>query len=263
MIYGIGLIVLVAGGLLFWRFPQLRKTWYLPKRRGLVALMYHHVGIVEDPREEQFPFTVRPDMLERQILFLKANGYTPISLKELEQAARAGKSSIEKPVMLTFDDGYRDNYEKLFPLLKKYNVPALIFLITDRIDSPGYLTWEQVKEMLASGLVDFGSHTCSHRRLRSLSDEEIAEELTRSKRILEENLVVAVTAFCYPYGAGGFDKRVRPQVAKAGYQFDFSTKKGINPWPWKGKSTLRRAFPRGGETLFDYYLQLTRGQSKL
>lgn len=257
------LALLVLAIYLFWRFPNLRKTWYLPKRKGLVAFMYHHVGLLDDPQEEQYPFTVRPDMLERQILFLKANGYTPISLKDLEQASRAEKSSIQKPVMLTFDDGYRDNYDNLFPLLKKYNLPALIFLITDRIGSPEYLTWEQIYEMQQSGLVSFGSHSCSHRRLRSLSDEEIVQELTRSKQVLEEKLGLEITAFCYPYGAGGFDKRVRPQVFKAGYLFDFSTKKGINPWPWKGKSTLRRAFPRGGETLFDYHLQLTRGQSKL
>lgn len=248
---------------LFWRFPALRKTWYLPKRKGFVALMYHHVGILDDPQAEQFPFTMRPDMLERQILFLKANGYTPISLEELTTACRAGKSSIQKPVMLTFDDGYLDNYQNLFPLLKKYNVPAVIFLITDRVGQPGFMSWEQIKEMQDSGLVSFGSHTLSHRRLRSLPDEEIVREITESKRVLEEKLGRPVTAFCYPFGAGGFDKRVRPQVFKAGYLFDFSTKKGVNPWPWKGKSTLRRAFPRGGETMFDYHLQLTRGQSKL
>ena len=248
---------------LFWRFPQLRKTWYLPKRKGFIALMYHHVGILEDPQEEQYPFTMRPDMLERQILFMKANGYTPISLAELENARRAGKSSIQKPVMLTFDDGYEDNFTHLFPLLQKYNVPALIFLITKRVGTPGYMTWEQILTMQQSGLVSFGSHSCSHRRLRSLSDEEIRQEITQSKQILEEKLGRPVTAFCYPYGAGGFDIRVRPQVFEAGYTTDFSTKKGVNPWPWKGKSTIRRAFPRGGETMFDFHLQLTRGQSKL
>ncbi len=255
--------LLLLAAYLFWRFPQLRKTWYLPKRKGFVALMYHHVGVLEDPQEEQYPFTVRPDMLERQILFLKAGGYTPVSLAELDAARKAGKSSVQKPVMLTFDDGYEDNYTNLFPLLKKYNVPAVIFLITDRVGTPGHMTWEQIKEMKDSGLAEFGSHTRSHRRLRSLSNEEIVKELRESKQILEEKLGSPVTALCYPFGAGGFDKRVRPQVFKAGYIFDFSTKKGVNPWPWQGKSTLRRAFPRGGETLFDYQLQLTRGQSKL
>ena len=117
--------------------------------------------------------------------------------------------------------------------------------------------------MQSSRLVEFGSHTATHRRLRSLTNEEISEELVSSKKILEEKLSVPVTAFCYPFGAGGFDKRVRPLVFQAGYLFDFSTKKGINPWPWKGKTALLRAFPRGGESLFDFHLQLTRGRSKL
>lgn len=235
-------------------FPNLRKTWYLPKRKGFVALMYHHVS----PEPDADVFTLHPDAMEQHLRFLKENGYTPISLKEL----RAG-NPVSRPVMLTFDDGYQDNYDYLFPLLQKYRVPAVIFLISDKIGTPGYLTWEQILEMKNSGLVEFGSHTASHRRLRSLPDEEIIHELTHSKQVLEEKLAEPVTAFCYPFGAGGFDKRVRPKVFDAGYEFDFSTKKGVNPWPWNPKKTIRRAFPRGGETLFDYHLQLTRGQSKL
>lgn len=249
-------LAVLCAAALFILFPALRKTWYLPKRKGFVALMYHHVA--EQNPSSLDPFTVAPAMLEKHLVFLKENGYTPVSLKELQEGA-----PVQKPVMLTFDDGYEDNYKNLFPLLKKYNVPAVIFLVADKIGSPEYMTWEQVREMKNSGLVQFGSHTCSHRRLRSLPDEEIARELVRSKQILEEQLGEPVTAFCYPFGAGGFDKRVRPQVFKAGYLFDFSTKKGVNPWPWNPAKTLLRAFPRGGETLFDYHLQLTRGQSKL
>ena len=89
------------------------------------------------------------------------------------------------------------------------------------------------------------------------------QEITRIKQILTEKLGAAPVSFCYPFGAGGFDKRVRPQVLKAGFVLDFSTKKGINPWPWRGKKSILRAFPRGGEDLFDYHLQLTRGRNKL
>lgn len=249
-------LAVLCAAALFVICPSLCKTWYLPKRKGFVALMYHHAA--EQNPSSLDPFTVTPAMLEKHLIFLKENGYTPISLKELEKGA-----PVQKPVMLTFDDGYEDNYKNLFPLLKKYNVPAVIFLVTDKIGTPEYMTWEQIREMKNSGLVQFGSHTCSHCRLRSLPDEEIVRELVRSKQILEEQLGEPVTSFCYPFGSGGFDKRVRPQVFKAGYLFDFSTKKGVNPWPWNPAKTLRRAFPRGGETLFDYHLQLTRGQSKL
>lgn len=249
-------LAVLCAAALFILFPALRKTWYLPKRKGFVALMYHHVA--EQNPSSLDPFTVAPAMLEKHLVFLKENGYTPVSLKELRDGA-----PVKKPVMLTFDDGYEDNYKNLFPLLKKHNVPAVIFLVADKIGTPEYMTWDQIRKMKNSGLVQFGSHTCSHCRLRNLPDEEIARELVRSKQILEEQLGEPVTAFCYPFGSGGFDKRVRPQVFKAGYLFDFSTKKGVNPWPWNPAKTLLRAFPRGGETLFDYHLQLTRGQSKL
>ena len=216
----------------FWKYPALRRTWYWPPRRGLVAFMYHHIRPLPETPDGADPFSVSPELFEKQLLFLKQNGYTAVS-------------------------------EALFPLLKKYQIPALIFLITDSIGTPGYLTWEQINEMKQSGLVSFGSHTCSHRRLRSLSDEEIEQEVIKSKHVLEEKLHTPVYSFCYPFGAGGFDKRVRPLILKAGYLLDFSTQKGVNPWPWKGKSSLRRAFPRGGENLWEYHLQLTRGRSRL
>ena len=258
-------LMLVALGLVyfFWKYPALRRTWYWLPRSGFVALMYHHIGILNDPHDEQYPFTITPGMFEKQLLFLKQHGYTPASEHDIVHAYQTGHTHVTKPVLLTFDDGHADNYTTLFPLLQKYQVPALIFLITSRMGTPGYLTWEQVQEMHQSGLVAFGSHTCTHRRLRSLSDDEIWQELAQSKQILEEKLGVPVVSFCYPYGSGGFDKQVRPQVFKAGYLLDFSTKKGINPWPWRGKKPILRAFPRGGETLWDYHLQLTRGRSKL
>ena len=256
------LIVLLGAVYVFCKYPPLRKTWYWLPRRGFVALMYHHIGTL-NPQDQEFSFTITPQMFEKQLLFLKQNGYEVISEHDVVHAKESGHTHFEKPVLLTFDDGYEDNYTTLFPLLQKYQAPALIFLITDKVGTSGYLTWEQIKQMQASGLVAFGSHTCSHRRLRNLSDDKIAQEIAQSKQMLEEKLGTPIVSFCYPFGAGGFDKRVRPQVFKAGYILDFSTKKGINPWPWLGKKSILRAFPRGGETLWDYHLQLTRGRSKL
>ncbi len=263
MTYLVGLL-LAAVVYCFWKYPALRKTWYWPTRKGFVVLMYHHIAPLPAPQDEQYPFTVSPAMLEEQLRLMQRNGYTPISEQTLLHALRTGQPvPPPKPVLLTFDDGYEDLYTHLLPLLQKYKIPALVFLITDRVGTPGYLNWEQIQKMHQSGLVAFGSHTCSHRRLRSLTNEEIVQEITTSKQVIEQTLHTPVYSFCYPFGAGGFDKRVRPQVLKAGYLLDFSTKKGINPWPWRGRKTMLRAFPRGGETLWDFHLQLTRGRSKL
>lgn len=239
-----------------------RWQFWRPAKKGLLCLMYHHVGKT-DPADEQFPFTITPKRFEEQLDMLARHGFTPIGCAELKKALQSGRPVPAKPVLLTFDDGHLDNYEILFPILKKRNAKALIFLVTDYIgQKPGYMTWEQAKEMRQSSLVEFGSHTLSHARLRRLSDGEILRELTLSKQIIEEKLGAPCESFCYPFGSGGFDKRVRPLVFQAGYLFDFSTKPGVNPWPWKGKKTLLRAFPRGGESLTDFYVQITRGKSK-
>ncbi len=236
----------------FWRIP----------RRGLLALMYHHIAQT-NPQDPQYPFTITPQRFEEQLDMLQKYGFSPVGLEEIKNAADNPQHLPSKPVVLTFDDGYEDNFTQLFPILLKRKIKAVIFLITDYIGSkPGYLSWEQVYQMQESGLVQFGSHTLDHARLRRLSDADILKQLAQSKKILEEKLGRPCEAFCYPFGSGGSDKRVRPLVFQAGYLFDFSTKTGINPWPWKGKKTLRRAFPRGGETLTDFYIQITRGKSK-
>lgn len=237
------------------------QFWRLPKK-GLTVLMYHHIGHTA-PDDAQYPFTISPQHFQAQLDMLQKHGFTPIGLDELKASFQTGKRLPAKPVLLTFDDGYADNFQNLFPVLQKRKVKALIFLVTDFIGKePGYMTWQQVRQMQESGLVQFGSHTLDHARLRRLPQEDILRQLRQSKAVLEEKLGVACEAFCYPFGSGGFDKRVRPLVFQAGYLFDFSTKPGINPWPWKGKKTLLRAFPRGGETLTDFYIQITRGKSK-
>lgn len=260
----ISCLLLIILGLAYfaWKYPNLRKAWFFPPHKGLVALMYHHIAVLPPTPQDQYTFAIAPDLFEKQLLFLQENNYTPITVDQVLQSTKPGNSLIQRPVLLTFDDATQDHYTQLFPLLQKYRVPALIFVITDFVGRPGYMTWDQIRQMQQSGLVEFGSHTCSHRRLRELSQEEILKELAQSKKIIEANLPGPVRTFCYPFGAGAFDKKVRPLVFKTGYQLDFSTKRGINAWPWNGK-TIRRAFPRGGETLWDFHLQLTRGRSQL
>jgi hypothetical protein len=80
------LIFLVGAAYFFRRYPALRKTWYWPPKKGLVALMYHHIGILENPTDEQYPFTITPQHFEAQLQYLKNNGYTPISLADLQRA---------------------------------------------------------------------------------------------------------------------------------------------------------------------------------
>lgn len=171
--------------------------------KNVVILMYHSVG-----NNAHF-FTVTPENFEWQIKFLKEHSSTAV---------------------LTFDDGYTDNYTVVFPILKKYNIPAKIFLITDFIgtkrtvrDVPmEYLTWKQIKEMHASGLVDFEPHTTTHRKLTTLSLEEAEQEMRDSKAIIERTLRKTCAWFAYPYGD------CNPAIIELAKKY-FSTAVGVQP----------------------------------
>jgi len=249
----LGVLILIGCIGYRWQF------WRLP-RKGLLILMYHHICPTTDVTDA---FTIQPNVFEQHLSLLQKKGFSFIGAEDLIQSRLGKKALPNKPVLLTFDDGYTDNATQLLPLLQKYQAKAVIFLVTDFIGTKkGYMTWQQAKELQQSGLVTFGSHTCSHARLRQLTNEQIEQELQNSKQKIEQQLGTACKCFCYPFGSGGFDKRVRPLVLKAGYELDFSTKQGINPLPWTGKKTLLRTFPRGGESLVDFYVQITRGKSR-
>ena len=112
----------------------------------------------------------------------------------------------EKPILINFDDGYYSNYEYVFPILKKYNVKASIFVVTDKIgkeiDGKRYLSWEQCKEMQDSGLVDIFSHSKRHVFYDKLPVRMIRDDVIESYKIIEENLGTKnLKVFAYPYGA--------------------------------------------------------------
>lgn len=183
-------------------------------------LMYHDVLT-----KPQVFFDLVPEQFEAQLQNLKDNGFTGISLDQLVHHLRTGAPLPEKPVVLSFDDGYAGHYEHVFPLLKKYQMPAVFFVFPGKMDGEivgrSTLTWDQVKEMAADPLITIGSHSVTHPPdLREFSDADLAYELTESKRRLEEGLGQPVHYFSYP--AGHYDERVADAVAEAGYLAAFT-----------------------------------------
>ena len=183
---------------------------YAHSRYVFPVLMYHSVA-----PDRKNALTVSPETFERQMAFLKSNGYRVLTL---EEAARmiAGRRSGGKALAITFDDGNEDNYTFAFPVLRKYGFPATVFLIFERVGSPGFLTWDEIRRMEASGLVTFGSHTVHHIPLAGLEAGKLAEEVAGSKKLLEEKLGAKVGLFSYP--VGNFDARARAAVVDAGYR---------------------------------------------
>jgi len=176
-----------TGELLFTYIPT-----SIPEDIEIPVLMYHAVSDEVWGIRELF---VKPENMEKQIVWLLDNGYTPIFFEDL-----ASLDGIEKPVILTFDDGYDDNYLYLYPILKKYNVKATVFIITDTVGWKNKLTEEQILEMSRSGLVSFQSHTATHPDLDLVSPEQQERELTSSKLYLARLLKKESFVLCYPTG---------------------------------------------------------------
>lgn len=183
------------------------RHWQIPEGYDVPVLMYH--GVSNDLWGMTDLF-VKPESMEEQIVWMLENGYTPIWFEDLPNVAQ-----IEKPVILSFDDGYMDNYTELFPILKKYGVKATIFVVTGIVDyNPRTLTSAQIKEMSDSGLVSIQSHTATHPYLRGMSREQQLWELVQSKLDLTAITGKEPTVICYP--SGSYDENTL-EIAKEHY----------------------------------------------
>ncbi len=176
---------------------------------------------------------------ENQMQYL-SKVYNPISLERMAQHIQNGTSLPSKAIAVTFDDGYQDNYENAYPILKKYNIPATFFLTTSYIGTgeipawdKGYytaekalmLSWEQVRE-ISDGGISFGSHTLTHPFLTRIPRKQVQKEIRLSKDIIEQQIGKPVTTFSYP--SGDFDSDIKGIVKEAGYSAAVSTIAGHN-----------------------------------
>lgn len=197
---------------------------YMSKEKGLKVpiLMYHNV-LEGDVKGDGL--NVSEKALEDQLATLKAYGYHTITFDELYQHYNENANLPENPVIITFDDGYKSNYTLAYPLLKKYDMKACIFMITNAIGSKNFMTKSELQELSDSGLIEIQSHSVSHDyQLASMSSTAMAQELYNSKNILEEITGKPITVFCYPYGRTS--KKLIQEVKNQGYLLSVTTQYG-------------------------------------
>jgi len=188
------------------------------------VLMYHYVLDTELAKKDKR--IVTPETFEKQIRFLKVNNYNVISVEEFAEFLKGKERPPRNTVVLTFDDGHLDNYENAYPILKKYGLPATMFVVVDYLSEPNFVTEEQIREMSESGLITIGSHTLTEPHLPSLTDKNrLKREIYDSKRKLEAILNKPVNCFSYPIG--GFNREIRQMVIDAGYTAVVTTSPGL------------------------------------
>lgn len=201
--------------------------------RAPLALMYHL--ILDEPYSSLESLFVRPSELESQIRALVEKGYNFVFADEYSY-------SDERTVIMSFDDGYIDNYTEMFPIIKKYNVKVTVFMITSYIGGADYLSRDMIKEMSESGLVSFQSHTHTHTVVTGADETKLRYEFSTSKNILEDITGREVKALCYP--TGKYNSHAM-SVASEYFDFAYTTESSLSTAGYDAMSLPRYRVSRG------------------
>ncbi|WP_307973022.1 polysaccharide deacetylase family protein [uncultured Dialister sp.] len=200
---------------------------------GVSVLMYHMIGDIQNNAAVMTEANLR-----LQMNYLRDHGYNPITMQELYDYITKGAPLPEKPVCITFDDGYLDSYTIVYPLMKEYGFPWTLFLITDDVGKPyNRMTWDQLKEMADSHTVTIANHTLSHPKLHNLATaKEKEKEIVEANEALKYHLGIDNAWLAYPYG--DYDDQVVEICKKAGIKMAVTTDSGrvhVGSYPYELK----------------------------
>ncbi len=189
------------------------------------VLFYHHIkplSIAQQLGHAQL--TVDSDLFDKQMAYLSTQGYHFLSADDLADALMNHRNLPEKSILVTIDDGYDDNYVYAFQILKKYNAVGNFMIPAGLIENKGYMTWNQLKEMVGNPLMHIYNHTWSHAFLGGVVKDKIEFEISTANKQLEDNLGKHISIFTYPYGS--FNQLVIGILKENGFTAAFSTING-------------------------------------
>lgn len=191
------------------------------------VLMYHEIA---DSAATTSRLAVSPEAFADQLAYLRDEGFTGITAGELSAILAGGPGELpERPVVVTFDDGYGDFYSHALPLLKQHDLTSTIFMTTGWIGADGVakrmLTWQELTEVAEHG-IEIGAHTCKHPQLDQLREGTLHEELYASKSLLEDKLGFEVPGLAYPFGYSS--GKVRQMVRDLGYGYAYAVDNALS-----------------------------------
>ena len=194
-------------------------------RRGVRILAYHGV---ETPVSS--PFSVSVENFEEQMAYVSRH-FDVIDLDTFLKWLDGNYESKKRKIVITFDDGFKNNLTQAAPILKKYGLPATFFVIATKLDGADnrFMTAGDASRLLGSDLFRVGSHSFSHLSMAQISEEDRNREMGASKALLESKLARDISYFCYPYGTfNDFDRRTVESLKRHGYALAFTSVNGVN-----------------------------------
>ncbi len=227
----------------------------LPVSVRVPILMYHYVEYVQDKGDKtRILLNTTPYTLEQEIKTLSEAGFTFMTNAELANVLDGKGRLPPKPILLTFDDGYRDFYTDAYPILKKYHAKATQYVIAGFLNRSNHLLTAQLQEIARDGLVEIGAHTVHHVYLKGRSLKDVSNEVFQSRVMLEKLSNKEVISFAYPFGA--FDEQAIQVVKDAGFKSATSTIPGIDQ-KQEYRYFLYRLRPGGrtGQSLLNWLTQ--------
>nr|VFK55199.1 MAG: Polysaccharide deacetylase [Candidatus Kentron sp. TUN]VFK57612.1 MAG: Polysaccharide deacetylase [Candidatus Kentron sp. TUN]VFK61506.1 MAG: Polysaccharide deacetylase [Candidatus Kentron sp. TUN] len=260
-LFSLLLLFLFSRRYTWWRFPI---DYQAPR-----ILMYHMVH--EHKARTTFnKLRVTPNRFERQIGWLEEHGWYFAFISELTNPEKLPN----KTVCITFDDGYRDNFTHVHPLLKKHHARATLYLVADRFDRDWSinkkahhnsgelerepkLTDSQIRAMLNSGHWQLGGHTMTHANLSRLDEEGKHAEIFHAKTLLERNFETSLRSFAYPFGI--YDESDVMIVAEAGFETAVTTRSGISQDIPRECLELKRIKISGKDNMLVFCLKMRSG----
>ncbi len=181
-------------------------------KKLIPILAYHSL----DPDRFQNKLAISADLFRKQMVWLNQNRCQGIGLETC--AKRSWRENFwERKVAITFDDGYLDNYQRAFPILKEFGFSAAFFVTPESVGKQGFMTWEMLREMAAVPGIEIGSHSLEHKPLSDIPEQEAWTSLVASKKILEDKLGREIKGISYP--CGSFNERVVEMARGAGYAY--------------------------------------------
>ncbi|MDE2421999.1 MAG: polysaccharide deacetylase family protein [Gammaproteobacteria bacterium] len=240
-------LVYLLGQYTFW-LPH--RSWNIPR-----ILMLHQVTAAEPASG----MNIQPKKFEQLLQLLQKKNIKTLTMSEWMEYSQSQKSSHQKVVALTFDDGFLDNYTDAFPLLEKYQAKATIFL-SPKLDAIAKMQPEHLTIMSKSGLIEFGAHTMTHPNLNNISDEQAIQEIRASKQWVEEQIGYC-HHFAYPFGR--FSAKHMDMVKAAGFLSAVSTKKSIQSLSAENQYCLPRISVSGKMNMMQLKIAIRVGRYRL